>query len=123
LRAICHQRGGQPEEAEACLAAAAELPDDAPWPDPLVDRLGTKAVAKEAQLGEANRLRHQDRTAEALRILEQLVANYPEWAAAWLTLARTLIQQGRFEDAEAPLRRVIRLAPEDPMGHFYLGVS
>ncbi|HEV3116898.1 MAG TPA: tetratricopeptide repeat protein [Gemmataceae bacterium] len=108
-------------EREQRLAAA--LPADPEAPDPFLEEMARLRVGKQAQLARASSLLEQDRVAEAVAILQQLVRQYPDLASAWLGLGRGLIQQKRYGAAEQALRRAARLDPARAQVQFYLGVA
>ncbi|MEU8687215.1 tetratricopeptide repeat protein [Streptomyces sp. NPDC048665] len=63
----------------------------------------------------------QDEKAEALEATERALAIAPEHIGALLQHARALQSNARIVDAEAPLREVIRLAPDYWYGYALLG--
>jgi Flp pilus assembly protein TadD len=51
--------------------------------------------------------------AEALRLLQGAVAEYPESAACYLALGKRLVGQGSGQEALAPLKKTLSLKPGD----------
>jgi len=52
--------------------------------------------------------------AEAVRLLQSAVAEYPESAVCQLALGKRLVEQGNGQDALAPLKKALSLKPGDP---------
>ena len=73
-------------------------------------------------LGAANCLALQGRLAEAERELRQLVRQHPGLALAWYNLGKTLLDQGRHEEAaDCCCRRAVELDPALSDAHMNLG--
>ena len=123
LLAEVHQRRGDRAAAERNQRLAAGLPSDPEPPDPLVEQLEYLRVGQQAQLSLASRLLQQERGAEAVALLGQLVRDYPASASAWLGLGRALIQQQRYRAAEQALGQAARLDAARVDVQFYLGVA
>jgi tetratricopeptide (TPR) repeat protein len=50
---------------------------------------------------------------EAIRVCQEGLARYPGYVSARVTLARTLIDLGRFDQASAEISRVFEMAPDN----------
>jgi tetratricopeptide (TPR) repeat protein len=123
LLAEVHQRRGDRAAAERQQRLADEMPADPEPPDSLVEELDRLRVGQQARLSLASRLLQQERVAEAVALLQQLVRDYPASASAWLGLGRALIQQQRYDTAEQALRQATRLDATRVEIQFYLGVA
>ena len=123
LLAEVHWRQGDRAAAEREQRLAADLPADPELPDPFFEELAGLRVGKQAKLGRASMLLSQNRVAEAVALLQQLVSDYPDSASAWLGLGRALIQQERHGAAEQALRQAARLDAARVEVQFYLGVA
>jgi cytochrome c-type biogenesis protein CcmH/NrfG len=98
------------------------LPEDLPWPDDFVEEVERMQVGVRARLARAEALLRRGEVARAVALLEEVVRDRPEHAAAWLLLGRTLAQEKRLDGAERALARVVELEPESVEGWFQLGV-
>src|SRR5262249_29487024 len=123
LLAEVHRRRGDPSAAERERRLAEDLPDDPEAPDPFLEDLERRQVGRPARLARASRLLKQDRVAEGVAVLRELVRDCPDSASAWLGLGRALIQQQHYRPAEQALCEAARLEPERVEGQFYLGVA
>ena len=100
LAAEVRQRLGDPEAAARELRLAEALPDDAPWPDPLLGEVADLQRGKRALLKRAEDSLSEGRVAEGVSWLKELVQDYPETDWAWLRLGRALVQAGDLPGAE-----------------------
>jgi tetratricopeptide (TPR) repeat protein len=123
LLAEVHQRRGDRVAAEREQRLASDLPADPEPPDTWLEQLEQVRVGQQAQLALASRLLQQERLAEAVARLEQLVRAYPESASAWLGLGRAFVQQERYRGAEQALSEAARLDGGRVEVQFYLGVA
>ena len=121
LRAEIHQRLGDADAAERDLHAADALPDDAPWPDPLVQEAAEQATGQLVRVTRANELLREDRVPQAVALLHEILLDYPDSAQAWFLLGKGLIRENALTAAEAALRRATRLAPGDAEYQYDLG--
>lgn len=97
-----------PEEAKK-LAALGYLTGSAADTGTLADpkdRIGDLAALKEAA-----RLQSAGRQAEAIAMLENVVANSPGLTDAWSLLGRMLQESGRYDEAVDVYKRAIEVAP------------
>jgi tetratricopeptide (TPR) repeat protein len=111
LLAEVHQRLGNQTEAEQALQRAAALPADPFLPDPVNEEVTGLRTGKVASIQRARQLSKVGLEAEARRLLEQIVNDYPDADDAWLQLGKTLLKQKDLVAAEAALRRATELAP------------
>ncbi len=98
-----------------------DLPDDAPWPDPLAQEVAELATGKLVSVARANQLLAEDRAPEAVALLRQTLRDYPDLDRAWYLLGKGLIQQNDLTGAEAALRQATRLAPDAVEYQYDLG--
>jgi tetratricopeptide (TPR) repeat protein len=123
LLAQIHRRLGNANEEKEAMRRAAELPDDAPWPDPFVESIENLQVGEHATLKRAARLINQDRMGEGLQLVRQMVRDYPRSYGAWLMLGQGLLKGQDFGDAEQALRKAVLLAPTPVDARYFLGVA
>lgn len=123
LLAQVHRRLGNAKEEAAALRSAAELPDDAPWPDPLGDAIERVQVGERANLRRAASLSNQGQVVEAVRVLDETTRDYPRSYGAWLMLGQALIKGRAFADAEEALRQAVLLAPTPVEARYLLGMA
>jgi tetratricopeptide (TPR) repeat protein len=123
LLAQVQQRLGQSKEAAQGLRQAATLPGDLPWPDPFVEEVARLQVGERARLAQARALINQGQAPEGVRLLSQIVRDYPDSYSVWLMLGQGFFQLREFADAERALREAIRIAPEAVDAQYALGFS
>lgn len=97
-------RGGEAHEAEEQYREAI--------------RLGVGEPGVRARLGRT--LRAQGRNEEAIQILEQVVAERPGLALAWLEIGRAHLHLGNPQRAEEAFRRAAEVDPKDIEARFML---
>jgi cytochrome c-type biogenesis protein CcmH/NrfG len=122
LAAQAWQRLDQADRAAAELARARAWPEDIPWPDRFVEQVEQLRVGVRVRLAWAEALLGRGEVARAVAVLEEVVRDRPEHAAAWLLLGRTLARERR-PGAERALARVVELEPDSVEGWFQLGVA
>jgi tetratricopeptide (TPR) repeat protein len=123
LESEVQQRRGEPAAVEAALRRAADLPEDAPWPDPFADEVTCLKVGESANVRVATELIDRGRSAEAITLLGQTVKQYPKSARAWTLLGWAYNQQQQYQAAEPALLTALRLDPNHVAAHHYLGVA
>ncbi len=75
----------------------------------------TAAVnTEQALLGAADFLIVEKRPADAVRLLQAAVGEYPESAACQMALGKRLVEQGKGQEALGPLKKAVALKPGDP---------
>ncbi len=116
------QRQGDRSAAEEALRQARQLPDDAPWPDPLADPIRELVVGHLEVVTHAAALLQQGEAAQAIPLLRQAIEDYPESSWAKILLGRAWLRAGNLNKAEQILRSAVERAPEAVEAHFYLGV-
>jgi tetratricopeptide (TPR) repeat protein len=123
LLAENHQRRGDQAAADEASQEADALPEDPPWPDPLVEEVAQLRTGRQAALELAEkRLRH-GQVAEAAALLERTTRAYPESDWGWYLLGKAHVLQKDWAAAEQALRRAARLTPHAPEIQFHLGVA
>jgi tetratricopeptide (TPR) repeat protein len=122
LLAQVYQRLENKAAAEQELRQAAELPEDAPWPNPFQDEMVRLRVGKRAILAGADHLLRQNRFPQALKLLELAVKDYPNEEWAWEMLGRAHLGLRDLPAAERALRKATELGPDMPEAQFHLGV-
>jgi tetratricopeptide (TPR) repeat protein len=121
LLAQVYQARHDPVAAAREARAAAELPDDLPWPDPYAEEMNDLRVGLQALVDRAHRLFQQGRPDEGLALLDQAVRQYPEADLAWVSYGNALRTAGRLAAAEAAFGRAVSLSPRMAEGQFGLG--
>ncbi|MCS7044719.1 MAG: tetratricopeptide repeat protein [Gemmataceae bacterium] len=121
LSAQWHRRRGDVVAADRALAAWAELPEDLDWPDELRTEVLQLRVGEAARVGLATALLDQGREAEALRLLHELVSEYPKSGRAWSLLGWALAKRRDAAGAEKALRTALDCQADDSQAHFELG--
>jgi superkiller protein 3 len=118
-----YQRLGDQAAADQQSRQAAALREDPPWPDPFLQELQGLCTGERANLQRAQKLLDLGRVPEAVTLLQQMVATYPESATCWLMLGRGLVHQGDWPAAAEALQRGLQLAPDNPEIHVQMGVA
>ncbi|HTU89201.1 MAG TPA: tetratricopeptide repeat protein [Gemmataceae bacterium] len=116
------QRRGDRAAAEKSLHDGQELPDDAPWPDPLYEPVQEMVVGYLQVITRAAHLLHQNQPEQAIPLLQRAAEDYPESSWACMLLGRAWIRAGNFAAAKEALHESVRRSPDSVEGHFYLGV-
>jgi tetratricopeptide (TPR) repeat protein len=121
LLAQIHCHLGQQARAEEAQRRATDLAEDPPWPDRLFDEVNELRTGKQAWIERALLLSRENRNPEAIALLQQTVATYPEAQDTWMQLGLLFLMQKNQPDAEKAFRRATELAPGSPESVFYLG--
>jgi tetratricopeptide (TPR) repeat protein len=121
LAEVQQRLGKEPSAVE--LHEPAELPADAPWPDPYWEEAMRLRTGMKAQLYRAERWLRQGRLLDAVPLLQQTVHDYPDSYYAWLVYGRALIKQRNLKAAEQALSTALKLAPDSAETQFHLGVA
>ena len=111
LLAEVHSRLGNRDAAEAERQAAAALPSTFTWPDPYWQQVVALWTGAMASLERADDLQKKGKLEEAIQLLRDTTARYPDAILAQLTLGRYLLQSQRLAEAEAAFRRAVVIAP------------
>jgi tetratricopeptide (TPR) repeat protein len=122
LRARACAALGLSSAADEQQRLLAGLPDDPAWPDALVDQYVLAQAGLKGRVRAAVELLREHRTQEAVRLLEDTVAKYPESDVAWERLGRALSLLRRYAEAEKALARSLELAPDTGDVWFFLGL-
>ncbi len=122
LMAEALQRLKRPKKAAEEQERARELPEDTPWPAPVVAKVEALRVGRRAVLARADAWWRQGRAAEAVGLLEDFVRERPDDGDAWLLLGRVLLRAGRHGQAARALEEAVRAAPGSTEAWFQLGV-
>jgi tetratricopeptide (TPR) repeat protein len=117
LTALYGQRN-QPERAAAYRKLAAELPEDARWPDPYWAELANLDVSRQ---GRFQNLSKNDDAAASEQLREMVGGEDADSDKAHLALAMTLLRQGERDQAEPHLRKALALEPKSVRTLFTLG--
>ncbi len=122
LAAEVHQRLGNPAAADQQRHQAAQLPEDPPWPDPMMDEVLRLRTGKQVRLARADRFLSQGQHSEAIALLRGIVRDYPDSDWAWLLLGRAFLGRKELPAAEEALRKAAQLTDASIEVQFYLGV-
>jgi tetratricopeptide (TPR) repeat protein len=118
-----HQRLGNKSAAEQACRQVAGLPNDKAWPDRFQQEVEQQRVGKEALLARADHLIHQGQYAEALRLLQRTLQDYPDSPWAWVMTARAYLGGNDLPAAERAARKATELGPDISEAQYYLGVA
>jgi cytochrome c-type biogenesis protein CcmH/NrfG len=121
LAAEACRRLGQPARAAQLAERGRQLPEDVPWPDPLVAEVDRLQVGLRVRLARADELGRQGRGEEAVQLLNEVLRDLPIEADAWLLLGQVLRRQEQLGRAEQALERAVAFEGTVE-GWFQLGV-
>ena len=121
LLAEVQQRLGNHAAAEAERRAMANLADGYFWPDPYWQQVLELWTGAMASIERANDLYQRGRAVEAIQILRDTAARYPDTVLVHLSLGRFLLQSGNAAESESFLRHALAIAPSSFEAHFELG--
>ena len=88
---------------------------------PLIFSCSAQCQSDPEKFDWAARLIERGQCKEALPVLEELIGRNPDRAAIFLALGQCHFELGQYIEAEAPLSRAVKLAPNLPQGHYLLG--
>ena len=123
LSAEISYRAGQRADAERTLAEAAGLPEDPPWPDPLMQEVEAMAVGRKHDLSKAIELMRARRLTEAIRLLRDTLEHYPESGRARMLLGVAHNLSKNWAAGEKVLREAAAKSPDAPRVQFNLGAA
>jgi tetratricopeptide (TPR) repeat protein len=121
--ASAHRLQENTAEAERESQIVAALPEDAPWPNPYGRELAALRRDRLARFREAAELSNRNRFPEAAVALEQLVADYPDFAVAWKSLGYAVLGAGDYARSEQALAVALKLMPDSAEVRYYLGCA
>jgi tetratricopeptide (TPR) repeat protein len=121
LSAQVRRRLGEGKRAEAEADGAEQLPSDANWPDPYTDAVAALQRGLHARIQQAAALTHAGKPGQAIQLLEQTSAKYPESVEIWLGLGGLWFQLGRPDRAEGAFHKAVEADPDAAEGWFRLG--
>lgn len=120
LAQLCRRTRDAAGEAKA-VAALKDIPDGfTPWDDPDMTAVLTLRQDRATRLAKAENLAQNGDSATAKEILYEMTAG-SDGSSAATKLAKTLIRESKFRDAEVLLRRQLSGSPNDERLHFLLG--
>lgn len=121
LLGAIQQRAGDPAAAEAAFRRAAQLPEAHVWPDPFLIEINQLRTGLTAMADTAESWLGLGYVTNAVTLMQQAVAQYPERVQAWLVLGKALRQGGDAVGAERALRQAVQLGPDSVAGRTELG--
>jgi tetratricopeptide (TPR) repeat protein len=121
LLAQVYQQFGDTAAASREQARAADLPNDPPWPDPIVEETWSLRVGKQARLARLTALRQRGGASEVRTFAAKLEDDYPD--VYWLVEGRLQMDKGELAAAEQALRKAVQLTPDSVDAHFDLGTT
>jgi tetratricopeptide (TPR) repeat protein len=121
LAALARARGER-QVADNYEKQIAALPDDPPWPDPLIDELGDLRVGWLGRERHATWLEKQGRFAQAAQVYLEQIAKQPN-VSAYIGASLNLTRVRDYERAVRLARAAVRLGPDDAAAHFCLAFA
>lgn len=118
-----HQRLGNSAAADEWARTARDAPEDTHWPDAYAAELLQWALSRDQRLGQAARLQREQRYAEAVAMLKQILESEESPpAAVYESLGNNLVHLGQHAEAEQAFEAVLRLSPNDVETHTRLAL-
>jgi tetratricopeptide (TPR) repeat protein len=108
------------DAAQALRERAARLPLDAPWFDPIEDRMRQCRGERLHRIEPYWALERQGKTDEALAFLRRFVATAPDREVCFI-LGQALMARAEFAEAEEMFRAAIAYEPTNVKSHLLLG--
>ena len=121
LAALARARG-DPKAADDLDREAAALPDDPPWPDPLLDQVVQLQVGHRGRERREAELEQQRRYAEAAQAYLEEVQERPT-ARACIGAGLNLARDKQYDQAFPLLRQAVRLDPNSAQAHYTLALA
>lgn len=119
LKAEIQTRQHNPAAADKALQAAAQLPEDEPWPDPYLKEARALKTGMHNSIRRARELGRRGQDDDKKALLRRTEQQHP--GLYLLVEGRILIDRGDFAGAEQALRRAVQLTPDSIDAHFSLG--
>lgn len=108
-----YRREGDLDEAHRYARSAQELPQDNPWPDPILAAVQARAVGINERLEQARSLFASGDLAASRSLVEAVLRKDPDNAAAYKLLGSIQFRENDFSGAERALREAVRLKPDE----------
>jgi tetratricopeptide (TPR) repeat protein len=121
LQLLAHQHLGDKAAVERERDRLKTLPDDQPWPDPILEKVARCQVGLRGRTTRVFQILRAGQTEEALSLLARTIEDYPDSEMAWTAQARAFALLGRFSEAEEDLNHSLKLAPRNAEVWFTLG--
>ncbi len=121
LLGAIEQRSGHQAAAEAAFRRAGQLPEKHVWPDPFLVEINQLRTGLTAMSDNAESWLGQGYISNAVVLMQQAVAQYPDRGPAWLVYGKALRQAGDGLAAERALRRAVQLDPGSVAARTELG--
>jgi tetratricopeptide (TPR) repeat protein len=102
---------------------SADLPDDPPWPDPLLDRTLELQVGHRRREREVIELERAQRFQEAAEIYLRQIEEDPGAASAYTKAGIDLFRLGQYDRAFGLLREGVKRDPDSSDAHFGLALA
>jgi tetratricopeptide (TPR) repeat protein len=121
LLAAMEQRAGNLPAAEEALRRAGQLPEQHTWPDPFLIEINRLRTGLNAMADNAESWLQKGAVTNAVALMQQAVAQYPDQMRAWLVLGKASAHARDLPAAENALRRAVQLAPDSVAARTELG--
>ena len=116
-------RLGDSKSSQRLDSIARSMPEDEPWPDTYTNELQPFILGREQRFTEVDRLQKQRRYAEAVAMLQTMIANSEtEDGRTYSALGVNLVHAQRGPEAEAAFEKALRLAPDDAETYYRLAL-
>jgi tetratricopeptide (TPR) repeat protein len=121
LAALARRRGDG-RAADAYQKQAAQLPEDPPWPDHILDEAVRLQTGRRGRERLANSLEKQKRYAEAAEVYLEQLERQPN-VAAYLGAGMNLARMRAYDKAWPLLRKAVALDPDNAAAHYSLALA
>jgi tetratricopeptide (TPR) repeat protein len=113
---------GQTADADDLEKLAAGLPEDAAWPDPLLEQVLAREAGRSKRGRDLLALAAQRRFRDIAEVHLRDVRERPT-VSAYVNAGFSLVQARDFERALPLLRRAVELGPDSPTAHYVLALG
>ena len=109
LLGTVEQRLGNQAAADEAFRRAAQLPEIHVWPDPFLIEINQLRTGITAMADAAESWLKKGHITNAVVLMQQAVAQYPDRVQAWLVFGKALSQAGDLAAAERALRKAVQI--------------
>jgi tetratricopeptide (TPR) repeat protein len=118
-----YQRLGDAQMADESAKVANRLPNDPPWPDPLIAEVVQLRQGLRPRLAYADNLLAQNKPDEAIQSLEGTIAQYPKSDWGHLLMGRALLEKNDLDAAQVSFSQAIQLNDSAVEAMYYLATT
>jgi tetratricopeptide (TPR) repeat protein len=118
-----YARLGDKAQSERVQQELANMPEDAPFPDPFIEEASSVRTGRKVWLDHATQLYRRGQIDDALPWVERTIQAYPNSGDAWVLMARLQMRKRQYESARESWQKAIDRLPDAVEAHTQLGVT